>query len=96
MTVNNLVIICPGSIKTHMFWLQIVYPALIASLYLRIFHMDSLSFIAKLKVIKPSVILHSDIYLEGLQFRRISPVVQNHLDTLPTISKISMLLYPNM
>ena len=79
-----------------MVWLQIVYPALIASLYLRIFLMDSISFIAKLKVIKPSVILHSDIYLEGLRFRRISPVVENHLDALPTISKISMLLYPNM
>ena len=79
-----------------MFWLQIVYLALIADLYLRIFNMESLSFIAKLKVIMPSVILHSDIYREVLQFLRISPVEQNHLDALPTISKISMLLYLNM
>ena len=34
-------------------------------------------------IMKPSLILHSVIYGEGIQFHRISTAVQNYFDALP-------------
>ena len=37
-------------------------------------------------IMQPSLILHSDIYRGGLQFRRISTVAQKYFDALPCFS----------